>query len=117
MAAKAKLKFIRISTRKVRLAADLIKGKKIEDALNILIFNNRRASSIMLRLLRSAVANAEEQSLNAEDLYVNNILVDQGPSMKRMVPRARRRASTIKHRMTHITIELDTINEEKSEKK
>jgi len=117
MVTKARLKYFRISTRKVRLAADLIKGKKIEDALNILLFNKRKSADILLKLLRSAMANAEEQSLNPEDLIVNNILVDQGPSMKRMRPRARRRAATIKHRMTHITIELDSINEAKSEKK
>lgn len=117
MLAKAKLRFFRISTRKVRLVADLIKGKKIEDALNVLIFNNRRAAYVLLRLLRSAMANAEEMSLNPEDLVVNNILVDNGPSMKRLRACARRRAATIKHRMTHITIELDSINEENSKKK
>ena len=117
MLTRAKLRFYRISERKVRLVSDLIKGKNIEDALNILIFNKRRAADVLLKLLRSALANAEELSLNVEDLVVNNVYVDKGPTMKRLRARARRRASTIRHRMTHITIELDSINDEENETK
>ncbi len=117
MLAKAKLRFYRISTRKIRLVADLIKGKKIDDALNILIFNKRRAADVLLKLLRSAVANAEEQELNSEDLFVNNVYVDKGPMMKRIRARARRRVATIRHRMSHVTIELDAIDEENEKQK
>jgi large subunit ribosomal protein L22 len=108
MLAHARLKYYRISTRKMRIVADLIRGKNVEEALNILIFCKRRAADILLRLLRSAIANAEEQQFNPEELYVSVIFVDQGPMMKRFSARARRRAAIIRHRMSHATIELDS---------
>jgi large subunit ribosomal protein L22 len=107
MEVKAKLRFTRISPRKARLVADLIRGKRSEEALSILTFTPKAAARIIIKLLRSAIANADQKKIDVDRLYVKTIMVDQGPTMKRFMPRALGRATTIRKRTSHITIVLD----------
>ncbi|MDR3288211.1 MAG: 50S ribosomal protein L22, partial [Peptococcaceae bacterium] len=89
MQAKAVAKYIRVSPRKTRQVVDLIRGKKVNDALAILQFTPHGSTEPVTKVLKSAIANAEHNlDLNADDLYVSQIFVDQGPSMKRIKPRA-----------------------------
>ncbi|OGP96130.1 MAG: 50S ribosomal protein L22 [Deltaproteobacteria bacterium RBG_16_47_11] len=107
MEVKAKLRFTRIAPRKARLVADLIRGKKSEEALNLLTFTPKAAARIIIKLLKSAIANATQKKIDVDRLYVKVITVDQGPTMKRFMPRAMGRATTIRKRTSHITIVLD----------
>jgi len=108
MEVRAKLRFVRIGPRKARLVADLIRGKGSEEALNILTFTKKAASKILIKLLKSAVANAtQKKTIDIDRLYIKKIAVDQGPTMKRFQPRAMGRATTIRKRSSHITIVLD----------
>jgi large subunit ribosomal protein L22 len=108
MEVRAKLRFVRISPRKARLVADLIRGKKSEEALNILIFTRKAAARILIKLLKSAIANAtQKKTIDVDRLYVKKITVDQGPTMKRFTPRALGRATTIRKRTSHIHMILD----------
>lgn len=106
---KAKLNFLRISPRKTRLAADIIRNKTVQEAEKQLRFLQKRAGSPLLKLLRSAVANARQNfRLAKENLYVKKITVDQGPIFKRHIPRARGMASPIRKKTSHITLVLDS---------
>lgn len=108
MEVKAKLKFVRVSPRKAQLVADLIRGKGSEQALNILTFTKKAAARIVIKLLKSAIANAtQKKNIDVDRLYVKKITVDQGPTMKRYQPRALGRATTIRKRTSHINIVLD----------
>ena len=108
MEAKAIARYIRMSPRKVRLVADLIRGKGSEEALNILSFTKKAAAKIILKLLKSAIANAtQKKTIDIDRLFVKKITVDQGPTMKRFQPRALGRATMIRKRTSHITIVLD----------
>ena len=108
MEAQATARYIRISPRKARYVADLIKGKKVEEALDILTFTPRKASSIISRVLKSAVANASQnESIDVDTLYIKKIFVDGGPILKRFRPRAMGRANRIRKRTSHITVGLD----------
>ncbi len=108
MEVRARLRFVRIAPRKARLVADLIRGKKSEEALNILTFTKKAAAKIILKLLKSAIANAtQRRNIDVDNLYVKRITVDQGPMLKRYQPRAMGRATMIRRRMSHITIILD----------
>ena len=108
MEVRAKLRFVRISPRKARLVADLIRGKRSEEALNILIFTRKAAGRILIKLLKSAIANAtQKKTIDVDRLYVKKITVDQGPTMKRFTPRALGRATTIRKRTSHINMVLD----------
>ena len=108
MEVKAKLKFVRVAPRKGQLVADLIRGKGSEEALNILTFTKKAAAKILIKLLKSAVANAtQKKNIDVDRLYIKKITVDQGPTMKRFQPRALGRATTIRKRTSHITIVLD----------
>ncbi|MGZ3494936.1 MAG: 50S ribosomal protein L22 [Thermodesulfobacteriota bacterium] len=108
MEVKAKLKFVRVTPRKAQLVADLIRGKGSEEALNILTFTKKAAARIVIKLLKSAVANAtQKKNVDVDRLYVKQITVDQGPTMKRFQPRALGRATTIRKRTSHIQIVLD----------
>lgn len=106
MEAKATGKFIRISTRKTRLAADLVRGLSVDKAQERLVFTRRAASPILLKLLQSAVANAKQKKMNEAGLYVKSITVDGGPVLKRWQPRAFGRATPLRKRSSHITIVL-----------
>ena len=108
MEVKARLRFARIAPRKARLVADLVRGKKSEEALNILSFTKKAAAKILIKLLKSAIANAtQKKTIDIDRLYVKQIMVDQGPTMKRFQPRALGRATTIRKRTSHINITLD----------
>jgi len=105
---KARAKFIRTSPRKARMVTDLIKGKGVEEALNILGFTKKAPAKIIAKLLKSAVANADQmKNLNVDTLFIKQITVDQGPTMKRYRPRAMGRATMIRKRMSHITVVLE----------
>jgi large subunit ribosomal protein L22 len=107
MEARARLRFVRIAPRKAQLVADLIRGKRSEEALNLLTFTKKAAAKIIIKLLKSAVANATQKKMDVDRLYVKQITVDQGPTMKRFQPRALGRATMIRKRTSHIYILLD----------
>ncbi len=107
MEVKARLRFVRVAPRKARLVADLIRGKRSEEALNLLTFTKKAAAKIVIKVLKSAVANAMQKKMDADRLYVKQITVDQGPTMKRFQPRALGRATTIRKGTSHISIVLD----------
>lgn len=105
MEVAAKLKGARLSAQKARLVADQVRGKAVEDALNILTFSPKKAAGIIKKALDSAIANAEHnQGLDVDDLRVATICVDEGPSLKRIRPRAKGRADRILKRTCHITV-------------
>lgn len=103
----AKLSHLRISPRKVRLVADLIRGKAIEDALSILQFTNKSSSRPLAKLVKSAVANADVKGVNIDKLFITRITVDGGPTIKRFRPRAMGRATPLLKRTSHVQITLD----------
>lgn len=105
MQSKAKLTMLRSTPQKTRLVADLIRGKDVEEARDVLKFTPRRAAQPILKLLNSAVANAVNNHDMFEDsLFVSRIMVDEGPTIKRFKPRARGRADRLLKRTCHITI-------------
>lgn len=105
MEAKAYLKYLRISPRKVKIVLDLIRGKDTETAMAILKNTNKIASESLIKLLKSAVANAEHNfNMNASKLYVSECFVCPGPTLKRMMPRAQGRAFSILKRTSHVTL-------------
>jgi len=104
-------KFARISDRKARIVLEQIKGMGVEQAAAILQYNPRYGAYLVGKVLKSAVANAEENhSLDSSELYVEEVLADQGPTMKRIQPRAKGRAYRINKRTSHITIILNSMN-------
>ncbi len=110
MESKAIARYIRMSPQKVRLVADLIRGKKVQEARNILLYTRKYAAGIVATLLKSAVANAAQNpNIDENVLYVKEVFVDQGPSLKRWRARAQGRAAGIKKRTSHITVILDEI--------
>ena len=107
MEAVAKLRHARVSPQKARLVADLIRGKGIEDALDLLTYSNKKSAQIIKKVLESAVANAENNfGYDIDELKVGTIFVDTGPTMKRIRARARGRADRLVKRTSHITIRL-----------
>ena len=105
--AKATLKFARISSRKVKIVADLIRGKNVDEALTIVKFTPKASSEIIEKLLKSAIANAENNhEMKHENLYVAEIYANQGPTLKRIRPAAKGSAVRIRKRTSHITIVL-----------
>ena len=105
MEAKATLKYARISARKVKIVADLIRGKNVDEALAILKFTPRGAAADIAKVVKSAKANAENNhEMNAENLYVAEIYANQGPTLKRIRPAAKGSAVRIRKRTSHITI-------------
>ena len=104
----AKLSYARVSVQKACFVLDAIRGKNVQDALAILTYNPRYASSVIKKLLESAIANAENNNgMNAENLYVAACFANKGPTMKRLKPRPQGRAYRIEKRMSHITVVLD----------
>ena len=105
MEAKAHLKYLRVSPRKVKILCDLIRGKDVKTASAYLMQTPKAASEPVLKLLRSAVANAENNNaIDAEKLYVSTAVANPGPVLKRGMPRAKGRYNRILKRTTHITI-------------
>lgn len=106
------------SPRKLRLVGNLIKGKKVESALNILTYTPQAASVPMKKLLVTAIASWEQKNedtnLTESDLFIKNVVVDQSKTLKRIQPRAQGRAYRIRKRSSHVTIYLDTIKTEES---
>jgi large subunit ribosomal protein L22 len=105
--ATAKLRYLRMAPRKVRLVASALKGMSANEAEAQLVMRPQRASGPILKLLRSAIANAREMKLDTAKLSVHSIRVDQGPMLKRFLPRARGSASPIQKKMSHVTILLE----------
>lgn len=111
----AKAKYVRISSSKVRLVIDLIRGKSVADAVAVLKNTPQAASPIVEKVLNSAVANAENnKGLLRDDLIVAEAFADQGPTLRRFRPRAQGRATRIRKRSSHITIILDSAVKEES---
>jgi large subunit ribosomal protein L22 len=107
MEATAKLSFVRLSPQKARLVIDLVRGKRVQEALNILKFSPQRAAEIVAKLVGSAVANAEQKGVGDVDrLFVKTIFVDQGPVLRRFMPKGRGSASRIRKPTSHITVVL-----------
>ena len=105
MNTQAILKYQKISAQKCRLVANSIRGLKVDKALEFLAFNNKKASQMILKVLESAIANAENNnSLDIDELKVKNIFIDEGPTGKRYMPRARGRVNQILKRSSHITV-------------
>ena len=103
----AKLRFSRISPQKARLVADEVRGMPVERALETLQFSTKKAAHIVRKVLESAVANAEHnEGADIDELKVSTIMVDEGPTMKRMKPRARGSADRIFKRTSHVTIRV-----------
>lgn len=108
MAYEAQHRFARISPRKVRLLADLIRGRLADDALDILRFQPQRGARLLEKVIRSAMANAEEQAeTRLGHLRIVDVRVDPGPAFRRLRPRARGMASLYKRRMSHIRVALE----------
>ena len=105
--ARATLKFARISARKVKIVADLVRGKDVDEALAIVKFTPKASSEVIEKLLKSAIANAENNhGMSSNNLYVAEIYANQGPTMKRIRPAAKGSAVRIRKRTSHITIVL-----------
>jgi len=101
----AKHKGARLSAQKARLVADQIRGKGVEEALEVLTFSTKKAATLIKKVLESAIANAEHNDgLDVDDLRVSTVFVDEGPTMKRIRPRAKGRADRIMKRTCHITV-------------
>ena len=103
----AKLSYARVSVQKACFVLDAIRGKDVQTALGIVTYNPRYASTLIEKLLKSAIANAENNNMNVENLYVEECYANKGPTMKRVKPRAQGRAYRIEKRMSHITIVLN----------
>ena len=110
MASVAKLKYARISPQKARLVADQIRGLPVDRAINLLSFSNKKAAQIIKKVLDSAIANAEHNdAADVDELIVQQIMIDEGPIMKRFRPRARGRANQILKRMSHVTVAVEEV--------
>jgi large subunit ribosomal protein L22 len=106
METKAIYKYARVTPRKARRVVDLLRGKKAGEAMVSLRFMPYRAARLVEKLLKSAMANAEQKSADSEGMKISRIVVDEGPTMKRLRPRAMGRANIIKKRTSHITVHL-----------
>ena len=108
MEVKAKVRFVRISPRKVRLIMDEIRGKDVGSALNKLLFTPKKGARLLKKLIDSAVANAGANAdMDVDNLYIKKIFADEGPTLKRFMPRAMGRATKIRKRTSHLTVILD----------
>jgi large subunit ribosomal protein L22 len=106
MAYSAKWRFARITARKARLLTDLIRNKPVDEAINLLKFNKKRGAIMVAKVLKSAIANADTQEADVEELYVSKSSCDDGPIMKRFMPKDRGKSFSIFKRLCHITIEV-----------
>ena len=108
MEVRAVSKYLRVSPQKTRLVADMVRGKKVDEALILLRFTPKKSGRLITKVLRSAMANAENTNAgDAEKLYIKTIQIDQGPRLKRFRPRAMGRATRIIKPSSHITMILD----------
>ena len=105
MQVQAKLRGARLSAQKARLVADQIRGRQVEDALNLLTYSSKKGADVIRKLLNSAIANAEHnEGADVDELKISEIYVDEGMTMKRIMPRAKGRADRILKRSCHISI-------------
>ena len=107
MAYVSKWRFARITARKARLLTDLIRNKPVNEALDLLKFNKKRGAVMVAKVLKSAIANADAKEADVEELYVSKSFCDDGPIMKRFMPKDRGKSYSIFKRLCHITIEVD----------
>src|SRR2546422_2933096 len=112
MEAMASAKYIRISPRKMRRSVDMIRGRHVEDARRVLALSRLGPNATLIKVLNSAVANAEQKAAIPENLVVAKAWVDDGPTMKRWRPRAYGRATKIRKRTSHVTIVVTSLEEE-----
>ncbi len=107
MEARAVAKYLRISPRKTRLCADLIRGKRAEEAVNILSHTPKAGARMISKVVQSALANAgQDKSIDVDTLYVKTVFVNQGPTLKRWQPKPMGRAGRIRKRTCHVTVVL-----------
>ena len=112
MATVAKLRNARMAAQKVRLVADQIRGQRVEKAINILTFSNKKAAALVKKVLESAIANAEHnEGADVDELKVSTIMVDEGATMKRWRARARGRAAKIMKRTCHVTVWVEQVGQ------
>jgi len=105
MEAKAKARYLRISPFKARQVADIVRGKDVAEALGLLRYTNKRSAPLIKKVVHSAVANAEHNyDMDTDSLYIAEIYIDEGPTIKRMKPRAYGRADIRRHRTSHVTV-------------
>lgn len=117
METKAVVRYARMSPQKARLVADLVRGKKVNDALNILRFTNKATARILYKVVASAKANAENNNAaNGDNLKIEKIFVDMGPVMKRQLPRSRGRVDMVRKPFSHVTVVLTELEEGKKRK-
>ena len=108
MAATARVRHVRMSPRKMRIVANMVRGKRVDYAMNMLKLMPKKAAFVLRKLLVSAVANAEHQGQQDVDaLLVKDCAIDNGPILKRWMPRAMGRAARVQHRTSHVTITVD----------
>ena len=108
MAATAVVRHVRMSPRKMRIIANMVRGKRVDEAMGLLKVLPKKAAVVIRKLLISAVANAEHQGeQDVDGLVVKTLMVDGGPVLKRFMPRAMGRANRINHRTSHVTITVD----------
>jgi len=104
---RAVLRHLRMAPRKIRLVVDLIRGKNVEEALNVLAFNQKDAAIPVIKVIKSAIANAEDlKKSNVDKLYIKTVFVDEGQTWRRWLTRAMGRATRIRKRTSHITVVL-----------
>ena len=114
MESSARLKFVRVSAQKARLVANMVRGMDVDEAIERLSFTHKKSAPIIRKLVESAVANAENKNsasgtdVDVDDLFIETITVDIGPSLRRFRPRARGRATKILKKTSHITVVLGT---------
>ena len=111
MEARAIARYVRVSPRKARMVVDLIRGKQVTRAREILQFSDRNVAEVVEKVLNSAIANAEREGVKEENLLVRATYADEGPTMKRIRPRAKGSASRILKRTSHITVVVGTREE------
>lgn len=108
MEVRANSKYLQISTRRMRLVADLVRGKMVNDAIEILRFTNKKGAKLISKGIKSAVANAEHtKQIDVDTLYIKRIMVDGGPMIKRWLPRAMGRANRVLKHTSHLTVILE----------
>ncbi len=107
MEARAIARYLRVSPLKARQVADLVRGKDVSEALGILRYTNKKASPLISKVVKSALANAEHNyDMDSDELYISEIQINEGPTLKRMKPRAYGRADVRRHRTSHISVVL-----------
>ncbi|NLV21565.1 MAG: 50S ribosomal protein L22 [Syntrophomonadaceae bacterium] len=107
MEARAVARYLRVSPLKARQVADLVRGKDVKEALGILRYTNKKSSPLISKVVKSAIANAEHNyDMDSDELYISEIKINEGPTLKRMRPRAYGRADVRRHRTSHITVVL-----------